>query len=450
MKKHFPRFSFFTSLLVLYLFAVHPGCCQETEPPLLKLPAHTDVAKVSWWKTIYLFPNFQAGKVTLATGFTISEPLKLNYNLYYAQMDLINEQGDTVQLKTSREIKVVTVGEHIFFHDETDGYVQVIYQAPVALGVVNTLNTEKMVYVSGNVKGSSEVDHRGVPSIYDRYYARKNTYYFIDQKNELHKTTKRNILQLFSGYKEKVNSYLKENAIDFSRMEDLVRLVTFCNKLDNYAVADSTNYFQVKAGQSIWGAIGTEGIFRFPKFQPARITFTGGAIQDEAKVNYNFYTETVESITKDGDTIKIRNPKDILEVSVGGTAFIHDDDQGFVEVLLTAPVSLCVHQLLAEQVAGNREGKSTVAAEMVSASYYQTYSLHKVLDRDRLYLKQVRYFFMDKRNKLYPASKTEILNLFPGYESTIASYIRENSIDFQKEKDLIALTRFCTELRTFR
>ena len=65
---------------------------------LLKLPAHSDVSKVSWKDSIYRFSDFKYGRITLATGFSPEDTFRLNYNLYFAEMDLINRKGDTVQV----------------------------------------------------------------------------------------------------------------------------------------------------------------------------------------------------------------------------------------------------------------------------------------------------------------------------------------------------------------
>ena len=216
----------------LFLFFAQWACGQSSGSGILKLPAHTDVTKVSWWKSIYLFPEFEEGKITFDTGFSGSETNRLNYNLYYSQIDLINQNGDTIPLDASREIKLITMGDHIFFHDESKGYIQVLLQTPVALGVRTLLTTEKMEYVSGNVNARTEVDNRGVPSIYDRYYKKTATYFFIDTDNKLHKANRHFIFRLFPGSKGTITNYIKDNLIDFNNRTDLSRLLIFCNHLN--------------------------------------------------------------------------------------------------------------------------------------------------------------------------------------------------------------------------
>lgn len=230
VKNHRGKFSLFGFLIIATIVQTH--CIYAQPSPLLKLPAHTHVAKVSWRDSIYRFPDFQFGRITWATGFAPVDTFRLNYNLYFAQLDLINAKGDTVQVKPSRELKLVQIGGNIFYHDDRRGYIEVLYQAPISLGVLTILSTVKMVYASGSFEGtSSGMDTRGIPSVYDRYYKRATTYFFIDGNNKLHKAIRPSVLKLYANHKKAINAYLDENKIDFTRERDLFQLLNFCNRL---------------------------------------------------------------------------------------------------------------------------------------------------------------------------------------------------------------------------
>ena len=199
---------------------------------VLKLPAHTHVATVSWYDSIYRFPDFQNGRITFSTGFSPKQTIKVNYNLYFLQLDIINEKGDTLKLKPSKEMKLFDIGGHLFYYDPHKGYVEILLDSPVALGVLTELVTVGMDYVSGNTEGSSiNVDVRGQTSVYDRYYRKFHSYFFIDQKDKLHKATKPSILKLFQNHKESVSAYLQEKDIDFNNGHDLIQLLNFCHQL---------------------------------------------------------------------------------------------------------------------------------------------------------------------------------------------------------------------------
>ncbi len=59
-----------------------------------------------WWDSIYLYPEFRTGHVTYFTGLQPERDLRLNYNLYYAQMDMIDEHGDTVHISPFQNLQV--------------------------------------------------------------------------------------------------------------------------------------------------------------------------------------------------------------------------------------------------------------------------------------------------------------------------------------------------------
>ena len=221
---------FFLVFAIIVLCQEQFALAQATQ--LMKLPAHTDYKKVSWRDSIYRFPAFQYGRITWATGFAPVDSFRLNYNLYFTQLDLINEKGDTVQVKPSKELKLVQIGGNIFYRDDRWGYIEVLYQAPISLGVLTILSTVKMDYVSGSFEGaSSTTDTRGIPSVYDRYYARAATYFFIDGNNKLHKAIRPSLLKLYANHKKAINAYLDENKIDFNSEPDLLRVLNFCNQL---------------------------------------------------------------------------------------------------------------------------------------------------------------------------------------------------------------------------
>jgi hypothetical protein len=185
---------------------------------IYKLPAHTFVRAVSWHDSVYRFPNFEYGRITLATGFSPEEKIRLNYNLYLGQMQMITTTGDTSHVKQLKELKFISIGDHLFFHDYNIGYIEVIHKLPVALGVLNIMIT-------------ADPDERTTTSKYDRYYMKKAYYYFFDKDNKPSKATRASIQRLYPDQGKNIKVYLDENRIDFESKPDLIKLLTFCEDL---------------------------------------------------------------------------------------------------------------------------------------------------------------------------------------------------------------------------
>jgi len=201
----------------------------KSSPDVFFLPAHTHLSEVAWRDSIYMFPSFQYGRVTFTTGFSPEDKVLMNYDLYLMQMDLITKEDDTTQIKRTKELKLISLGNHLFLHDYKLGYVEIILQLPVSLGVLNIMNTEHMEHISGNIERSDYGDDiRGRPSVYDRYYRKVKLYYFIGKDNKVYKANRASILKLFRKNKNAIDVYLRENRIDFEDKNDLVKLLLFC------------------------------------------------------------------------------------------------------------------------------------------------------------------------------------------------------------------------------
>ena len=203
----------------------------KSSPDVFFLPAHTHLSEVSWRDSIYMFPSFQYGRVTFATGFSPEDKVLMNYDLYLLQMDMITKENDTTQIKRTKELKLISIDDHLFLHDYNLGYFEIVLQLPVSLGVLNIMNTEHMEFVSGNVERSDYGDDiRGRPSVYDRYYRKVKLYYFIGKDNKVYKATRASIIKLFLKNKDGIDVYIRENGIDLEDKNDLVKLLLFCHE----------------------------------------------------------------------------------------------------------------------------------------------------------------------------------------------------------------------------
>ncbi|HEX6892134.1 MAG TPA: hypothetical protein VF141_15610 [Chryseolinea sp.] len=183
---------------------------------IYKLPAYTLLSNVSWRDSVYRFPGFEYGRITLATGFSPEEKIRLNYNLYLGQMQMITNSGDTSHVKKLKDLKYISMGDHLFYHDYKIGYIEIIHKSPVALGVLNIMIT-------------ADVDERTTTLKYDRYYMKKAYYYFFDKDNQPSKATKASILRLYPDQRKNIKAYLDENRIDFENQHDLIKLLTYCD-----------------------------------------------------------------------------------------------------------------------------------------------------------------------------------------------------------------------------
>ncbi|HTE30302.1 MAG TPA: hypothetical protein VK666_08005 [Chryseolinea sp.] len=215
---------------VSFFFAIVSYYAHGQALHLYKIQAHTDPFKTTWADSVYKFPTFQEGKITFMTGFSPEQDLKLNYNLYFGQMDFINSKGDTLQIKPAPTIKLVNIGKHWFLYDPKKGYIELLVQSQVALGVLTVMRTERMDYVSGTIPPGQSADIRSLPSVYDRYYSVRETYYLIDNKNRLFKAMQSTLVKLFPVKRAAIKAYISTHHTDFTKRADLIELLAFCHQ----------------------------------------------------------------------------------------------------------------------------------------------------------------------------------------------------------------------------
>lgn len=186
------------------------------------------IHEVSWRDSIYRFPSFEPGRITFVTGFTPEEKIMFNYNLYFMRIELISDNGDTVQLAPSPDVKHIVISNRQFVFSDVAGVVEVIVKPSLGLVAVHFLRDEKREYWPYK----RVVDVRGEPAILDRYYKKVTTYRFMDDRMRVHPATKPIVLSFFRDHKKEINNYIDENRINFDNESDLIRLVNFCNNLN--------------------------------------------------------------------------------------------------------------------------------------------------------------------------------------------------------------------------
>ncbi|HTF17312.1 MAG TPA: hypothetical protein VK658_04520 [Chryseolinea sp.] len=191
----------------------------------LKQPAHVLPQNLSWWDSIYLFPAFKEGRLVFTTGFSPEETVRLNYNMYSAQMDMINSNGDTLQVEPLKTMKSLLLDSNLFYYDPQRGYLELVLPGKVKLASRTFLMLTKIE------EQRQLEDYRGKALDYDTYYRRVSTYFFIDDSDRIRSASPAAIRNMLPTYKKTVSEYIRNESIDFARKDDLIKLIKHCNYL---------------------------------------------------------------------------------------------------------------------------------------------------------------------------------------------------------------------------
>lgn len=214
--------------IVFLVITAQLACCQNIEP--LRLGRFETVSQTEWRDQVYLLPQFQPGTIIYQTGFRLDQTLNLNYNIYHERMEFISEDGDTLGIKEDRHIKLIEIGSHLFYHDYKTGFYKILSTASVSLAMKPKLI---LVRAEGSCDGDVwSLELRGAKMDCERFYAKQQSYFFIDVKDKILKASKVSVLKLFAENKSDIRAYMIENPVDFTNHEDVTRLTNFCYQLN--------------------------------------------------------------------------------------------------------------------------------------------------------------------------------------------------------------------------
>jgi len=202
---------------------VQPAVAQSDKH--FKQPAHVLPQNLSWWDSIYLYPAFKESRLVFTTGFSPEQALRLNYNMYSAQMDMINSSGDTLQVEPLKTMKSLMLDSNLFYYDPQRGYLELVLPGKVKLASRTFLKLTKIE------EGRRLEDYRGKALDYDTYYQRVSTYFFIDDADRIRSASPATLRKMLPTHKKSVSEYIRNESIDFSRQHDLVKLIKHCNYL---------------------------------------------------------------------------------------------------------------------------------------------------------------------------------------------------------------------------
>ena len=225
-------------LLLLFTLTGYSGLWAQ-DSTLVTIKAGNKIKDVLTPADIFSYPVFTSGKVFFKDG---SKALaKLNYNRLSDQMLFIDPKGDTLELADENTIKFIAIDKDTFYFDE--GYVKIIAD----YGAVKL--AEKQIWVVADVRkvgthnsAKSSVaitslvtysDEGARAKSYDlvineNTIIRKETQYFFgDANNRFARTGKKRLLLLLPKDELSIETYLKENKVNFDKKEDLLRIVQF-------------------------------------------------------------------------------------------------------------------------------------------------------------------------------------------------------------------------------
>ena len=195
---------------------------------LFVLPPNEYWHKQKWVDSVYLFSEFQPGRIELMTGIIPTNRPMLNYNIFLDRM-LIKQSEEEYVMLDERGISTIWIGDHRFIYTLSHGYMEIILD-----GKASVAEKTRMVAIYELSNGAkyplSVADIRTGQAKSTRYYYEEKEYFIIDTKTHVHHGTANLLSKIFPGNKREIKSFLKEHNTNFRKKEDLLQVVEYVNK----------------------------------------------------------------------------------------------------------------------------------------------------------------------------------------------------------------------------
>lgn len=193
----------------------------------------------------YRYAKFTPGVVEYHNGRVPSQAM-LNYNMLLREMQFLVNNRDTMSIADAPAIQRIRIQDDEFVYDQNGLLLTVLgHYGPVTLAVDHSLklaNVDKMggygmssgasaikTYNSypTSAGASAKLEQKG-----DVVYSHQRVLMFINQNNLVFPASRKSILKMYSKKKSEIETYLKENPVQFGDLNEVKRLLEYGQSLD--------------------------------------------------------------------------------------------------------------------------------------------------------------------------------------------------------------------------
>jgi hypothetical protein len=227
-------------LAVLFYLSVCTNLVAQTEKTRYRVPYDSDITKLIPVKDRFLLENFRKGIVYFRTG--IKSQAMLNYSFFHSQIQFIDAKNDTLLLADNDFVRRIVIDDLLFYYHPDQGHLQEIGD----FNKIRLCRSQQLI-PAGTEHPSTYGSHFSTASIssyptftelkgvvqpfksgHNVVLAKETRYFWMDQNDRFSPASKANLTKIFPRQLEKINHYFKENNVNLSDEQDLVRLLEYC------------------------------------------------------------------------------------------------------------------------------------------------------------------------------------------------------------------------------
>jgi hypothetical protein len=216
--------------------------------------------------------------------------------------------------------------------------------------------------------------------------------------------------------------------------------LVFIGFLSQASLAQTSETIVLKPGEDLFEKYPGE-VYAYPEFKFGKVYYTNG---DSAggKMNYNNLLATIEFVDNKHDTLVFSPESDIKYIIIGEDLFYYNKPEYLIQIAGSATCKLAVKKRLklgdVKKIGAYGIANSTSTID--SYDELRADQTHKLIHNEELVLVKENFFYLgNEKNVFLPASKKNILKLFPSKKKDIEAYLAVHTIDFKNEADLLLL-----------
>ena len=206
----------------------------------------------------------------------------------------------------------------------------------------------------------------------------------------------------------------------------------------------NTEVITVKTGTSISKSVPDSVLYNYPRFTAGTVYFRNGS-STGAQLNYNRFLDEMLFIATTGDTLAIADEETIKLILIDNDSFYYDKGY-FLVAGNNGSLKLAIKQgfkILDKQKTAAFDMSSSVSSIRSVKSYTTEGKIYDLtVTEDLVLTRETHYFFGNKFNQFVPATKKNLLELYPKQRNDINNYIKEHEVRFHHREDLEKLLHF--------
>jgi hypothetical protein len=209
--------------------------------------------------------------------------------------------------------------------------------------------------------------------------------------------------------------------------------------------AQDSTFITIKTGSSIQEVLMTTDILLSPQFITGKVFFKDGT-KTIAIMNYNSLADQMLFIDPHGDTLALKDEKTVKFITLDKDTFYYDE--GYIRLVASNSVVKLAEKQVWEvadirKIGSHNRPSTTFAITSYSSVTDRFGKSHDLLlNEDMILRKKLNYYFGDMYSHFVPAGKKNLLLLFPKEQTSLANYLKENKVNFNKKDDLEKVAQF--------